>query len=136
MLGVTTDGGGAGSRAEGDAKAQLSTSVASGLNRLLQTGRSSMACRSAASFGDAAPRAEGGVRHVSLCVSANLHPKVGFRMDREEIRVHTVCVKERFILVTGPVVEPHADVGETYENPDGLQRYTWAEFDEGRPRLS
>ena len=59
-----------------------------------------------------------------------MHPKVGFRMDREEIGVHTVCVKERFILVTGPVVEPHADVSAAFTYSDGVERYTWAEFDE------
>jgi hypothetical protein len=130
MLGVTTDDGGASARAKGDAKTQLSTSAASGLNRLLQTGRSSMACRSAASFGDAAIMAEGGVHHISLCVSGNLHPKIGIRMDREDIGVHTVCVKERFILVTGPVVEPHDQVSAAVQYPEGIERYTWAEFDE------
>ena len=44
-------------------------------------------------------------------------------MDREEIGVHTVCVKERFIFDTGPAAEPHADA-------DGVQRCAWAEFDE------
>ena len=44
MRGVTTDDGGAGRCAKGDAKAQLSTSTATDLNRFLQRRRSSTAC--------------------------------------------------------------------------------------------
>lgn len=93
--------------------------LASDFNRLLQTGIAAYTTKTSGSYG------EDGDRTVSLGIVGNAHPVIVVPMMRGTLGVNHVAVRERFLLVTGPIVEPHHPIPYQVSVPGDFQRWLW-----------
>ena len=96
----------------------------SAFNKLAQYGQASRATKTAGSYGaTAAPT-------VSVGISGNIHPSMYVPMERGEIGSHHVCAKERMLVGTGRVVQPHAALPSDYQVPEGHCGWKWVPLTE------
>ena len=91
---------------------------ASNFNRLVQCGRSPLACKNATSHGQGGPI-------TNVCLLGNMHDTTFIEMLRGERGNHEAACMERLLFVTARPVSPHAAVDESLDLPDGFQRFMW-----------
>lgn len=92
------------------------TDAGSQWNALLQTGRSSMACKVGASYEAQAV--------VTLAGVGNIHPPAFLSLCKSETGHHDCAVMERMLWVTGRPVSPHASL-PAHIVPEGFPRLRW-----------
>ena len=88
-------------------------------NKLAQYGQASRATKSAGAYGgNDAPT-------VSVGITGNIHHSMYVPMERGEIGGHHACAKERLLVCTGEVVQPHAALPANYAMPAGHSKWKW-----------
>ena len=95
------------------------TDLASDFNRLIQTGIAAYTTKTAGSFG------EDSDEKICLGVVGNAHPAIAIPMERGDLGNHHVAIRERWIILTGPVIEPHAPLPGDISLPQGFPRWSW-----------
>ena len=98
------------------------TDLASDLNRLFQTGVAAYTTKTAGSFGQ-----DSGAS-VCLGVVGNAHPAITIPMERGDLGNHHVAVRERWVILTGPVIEPHAPLPVGLCVPVDFCQWAWPEL--------
>ena len=94
--------------------------AASEFNRLLQTGRSALATKTAGTFG------EGDAPPTNTCGVGNVHPSVYIPILRGDTGSNHVASKERLLEGTGRPVEPHSALPLSLETPADFKRWMWS----------
>jgi hypothetical protein len=102
-----------------DAQGQTSD-AASELNKLMQTGITSMTTKTAGSYG------QGNAQPISMGLTGNLHPSMLVPMLRGAFGPDAVAVSYRLLFITGRPIEPHAGLPRTLqlEHTD-FKRWIW-----------
>ena len=90
--------------------------MASELNRILQTGATSYACKNAGSFGTNVER-----KAVSVLGFGNAHPSKYVPILSGAAGNHDVACCERLLQTSGRPVEPHSGLPLGLEVPDGFK---------------
>lgn len=97
-------------------KKRGSGEMASELNRILQTGCTSYACKTQGSFGAATQR-----QMVGLLAFGNSHPSKYVPVLKQETGQHSAATLERFLQTTGRPVEPHSGLPGGLEVPEDFE---------------
>jgi hypothetical protein len=97
--------------------------AASEMNKLMQTGTTSMATKTAGSYG------QGNAEPVSLGITGNLHPSLLVPMLRGSFGVDAVAVSFRLLFVTGRPIEPHAGLSKMLQvDSRSFKRWLWPQL--------
>ena len=124
MLGLVlpgnTGGHRAGSGASGHVDASSLPDAASEFNRLMQTGNSSLATKTAGSFG------EGVGEPVGVGGGGNLHPSVWIPVTRGEAGCHLVAQRERLLVACGRPISSHEALLSSLKLPADFKRWCWS----------
>ena len=115
----------AGSGGRADSASHVSADAASEVNKLTQTGISTMATKTAGSFG------HGDTPTISIGLVGNAHPSVIVPMLRGTYGSDAVAVSHRLLLTTGRPIEPHAELPERLTLPTGFQKWAWTKLQLG-----
>ena len=94
--------------------------AASEFNKLMQTGHSALATKTAGTFGEA------GAPRVNVAGVGNVHPSVWIPIERGEVGTNHVAVKERLLVGTGRPVDPHHAVPVHLQTDAGFKRWIWS----------
>ena len=106
----------------GDSSIGALTDAASELNKLFQTGRTSLVTKTSGTFG------EGEAPCISLGLTGNAHPSTVIPMLRGEFGSDVTACSHRHLFCSGAPVEPHQALPNRLLLPEGTPRWLWPQL--------
>ena len=105
-----------------DASSGVVADGASEVNKLLQTGSSTLTTKTAGTFG------QGNAPGVSMGLTGNSHPAITIPMLRGEYGGDVVAVAYRHLFSSGPPIEPHQALPQNLPLPADFKKWLWPQL--------
>ena len=102
-----------------DPHSALVADAGSEVNKLFQTGTTSLTTKTVGSLG------QGNAPTISMGLTGNAHPAIVIPMLRGHLGSDTAAVSYRHLFSTGPPIEPHQALPRRLEIPAGGKRWVW-----------